>query len=67
MIRKGQVLGITKTNLRGQARVFGALLGLNERSDRNRKLPAHTISILFQYFPLAESPNRVQSCFIVTG
>ena len=28
MIRKGQVLGITKNNLRGQAWVFGARLGL---------------------------------------
>jgi hypothetical protein len=28
MIRKGQVLGITKTNLFGQAWVFGALLGI---------------------------------------
>jgi hypothetical protein len=29
MIRKGQVLGITKKNLYGQAWVFGALLGLH--------------------------------------
>ena len=29
MIRKGQVLGITRKNLQGQAWVFGALLGLN--------------------------------------
>jgi len=29
MIRKGQVLGITKENLHGQAWVFGSLLGLN--------------------------------------
>ena len=29
MIRKGQVLGITKTNLYGQAWVFGALLGVH--------------------------------------
>jgi len=29
MIRKGQVLGITRRNLHGQAWVFGALLGLN--------------------------------------
>ena len=29
MIRKGQVLGITKKNLHGQAWVFGNLLGLN--------------------------------------
>jgi transposase-like protein len=29
MIRKGQVLGITKKNLHGQAWVFGALLGIN--------------------------------------
>jgi hypothetical protein len=29
MIRKGQVLGITKKNLHGQAWVFGSLLGLN--------------------------------------
>ena len=29
MIRKGQVLGITKKNLHGQAWVFGALLGLD--------------------------------------
>jgi transposase-like protein len=29
MIRKGQVLGITRKNLYGQAWVFGALLGLN--------------------------------------
>jgi hypothetical protein len=29
MIRKGQVLGITKQNLHGQAWVFGSLLGLN--------------------------------------
>jgi len=29
MIRKGQVLGITKKNLHGQAWVFGALLALN--------------------------------------
>ena len=29
MIRKGQVLGITRKNLHGQAWVFGALLGLN--------------------------------------
>ncbi len=29
MIRKGQVLGIRRTNLRGQAWVFGAQLGLN--------------------------------------
>jgi len=29
MIRKGQVLGITKKNLYGQAWVFGSLLGLN--------------------------------------
>ena len=29
MIRKGQVLGITKTNLHGQAWVFGALFGLH--------------------------------------
>ena len=28
MIRKGQVLGITRRNLRGQAWVFGTLLGL---------------------------------------
>ena len=28
MIRKGQVLGITRSNLYGQAWVFGALLGL---------------------------------------
>ena len=28
MIRKGQVLGITRSNLHGQAWVFGALLGL---------------------------------------
>jgi hypothetical protein len=28
MIRKGQVLGITRTNLHGQAWVFAALLGL---------------------------------------
>ena len=29
MIRKGQVLGITKKNLQGQVWVFGALLGLD--------------------------------------
>ncbi len=29
MIRKGQVLGITKTNVHGQAWIFGALFGLN--------------------------------------
>ena len=29
MIRKGQVLAITKKNLYGQAWVFGSLLGLN--------------------------------------
>jgi hypothetical protein len=29
MIRKGQVLGITKENLHGQAWIFGNLLGLN--------------------------------------
>ena len=29
MIRKGQVLGITKKNLHGQAWVFGSLLGLS--------------------------------------
>jgi transposase-like protein len=29
MIRKGQVLGITKKNLHGQAWIFGSLLGLN--------------------------------------
>ena len=29
MIRKGQVLGITKKNLHGQAWIFGNLLGLN--------------------------------------
>ena len=29
MIRKGQVLGITRKNLHGQAWVFGALLGIN--------------------------------------
>ena len=29
MIRKGQVLGITKKELHGQAWVFGNLLGLN--------------------------------------
>jgi len=29
MIRKGQLLGITKKNLHGQAWVFGALLGIN--------------------------------------
>ena len=29
MIRKGQVLGITTFNLRGQAWVFGTLLGLD--------------------------------------
>ena len=29
MIRKGQVLGITRKNLHGQAWVFGSLLGLN--------------------------------------
>ena len=29
MIRKGQVLGITKANLYGQAWIFGALLGIN--------------------------------------
>lgn len=29
MIRKGQVLGITKANLYGQVWIFGALLGLN--------------------------------------
>ena len=29
MIRKGQVLGITKKNLYGQAWVFGALLGVH--------------------------------------
>jgi len=29
MIRKGQVLGITKKSLHGQAWVFGNLLGLN--------------------------------------
>ena len=29
MIRKGQVLGITKRNLQGQAWVFGSLLGLD--------------------------------------
>jgi hypothetical protein len=28
MIRKGQVLGITRANLAGQAWAFGALLGL---------------------------------------
>jgi transposase-like protein len=28
IIRKGQVLGITKKNLHGQAWIFGALLGL---------------------------------------
>ena len=28
MIRKGQVLGITRKNLFGQAWVFGALLGI---------------------------------------
>ena len=28
MIRKGQVLGITRANLTGQAWAFGALLGL---------------------------------------
>lgn len=28
IIRKGQVLGITRKNLQGQAWVFGALLGL---------------------------------------
>ena len=28
MIRKGQVLGITRHNLHGQARAFGALLGV---------------------------------------
>ena len=28
MIRKGQVLGITRHNLHGQAWVFGALLGV---------------------------------------
>jgi hypothetical protein len=28
MIRKGQVLGITRSNLHGQAWVFAALLGL---------------------------------------
>jgi len=28
MIRKGQVLGITRSNLYGQAWVFAALLGL---------------------------------------
>ena len=28
MIRKGQVLGITQHNRRGQASAFGALLGL---------------------------------------
>jgi transposase-like protein len=28
-IRKGQVLGITRRNLSGQARVFGALLGVD--------------------------------------
>jgi hypothetical protein len=28
MIRKGQVLGITRNNLPGQAWVFGALLGV---------------------------------------
>jgi transposase-like protein len=28
MIRKGQVLGITRNNLLGQAWVFGALLGI---------------------------------------
>jgi hypothetical protein len=29
MIRKGQVLGITRKNLHGQAWVLGALLGIN--------------------------------------
>jgi hypothetical protein len=29
MIQKGQVLGITETNLYGQAWVFGALLGFH--------------------------------------
>ena len=29
MIRKGQVLGITRSNLRGQAWMFGTLLGLD--------------------------------------
>jgi hypothetical protein len=29
MIRKGQVIGITKKNLHGQAWIFGNLLGLN--------------------------------------
>jgi hypothetical protein len=28
MIRKGQVLGVTRQNLHGQAWVFGALLGI---------------------------------------
>jgi hypothetical protein len=28
MIRKGQVLGITRNNLSGQAWIFGALLGI---------------------------------------
>jgi hypothetical protein len=29
MIRKGQVLGITKKNLHGKTWIFGNLLGLN--------------------------------------
>ena len=29
MIRRGQVLGVTRKNLHGQAWMFGALLGLN--------------------------------------
>jgi hypothetical protein len=43
MIRTGQVLGITRSNLTGQAWAFAALLGLNgfskERPDRRLRAP----------------------------
>jgi hypothetical protein len=57
MIRKGQVLGITRRNLHGQAWVFGALLGLaRAQADRLRKLlsvPSRrcNTSLAFYSFP----------------
>jgi hypothetical protein len=51
MIRKGQVLGITRQNLRGQAWVFGTLFGVVKSFDICHRILASTLQT--QHFRLA--------------
>jgi len=50
MIRKGQVLGITRKNLHGQAWVFGTLLGVNYRPAGTATPTSAFLKALLQHF-----------------